>query len=217
MLDTGNIIIRKYTAGDRTRVRDISCSTSFLEMSREQIFSDDEILADSLTLYFTDYEPESCFVAVTNNKVIGYIIGSKEVAVMNRIINSRIISHLFIKSLQRKLFFKWVNLRFFFYNLKSLLKREFFMPDFSKEFPATLHINIDKTYRGQGIGEKLIETYLTYLKQEEIRGVYFGTLSEGARRFFAKMNFNILFQSKRTYLKPYLGEEINFYVFGKKL
>ena len=198
-------------------MRDISCSTSFLEMSREQIFSDDEILADSLTLYFTNYEPESCFVAVINNNAIGHIIGSKDAKVMNRITNAKIIPHLFIKALQRKVFFKWVNLRFFFYVLRSLLKREFFMPDFSKELPATLHINIDKTYRGQGIGEKLIEPYLTYLKQEEIHGVHFGTLSEGARRFFTKMGFSILFQSKRTYLKPYLGEEINFYVFGKKL
>jgi len=209
--------VRKYERKDRDSIRRISCETAFLEYPRKFLFDDDEILADALTLYFTDYEPESCFVAAVDNKVIGYIIGSKDAANMNRVFNSKIIFSLLKKALRRGVFCKWGNLKFFLYVVRSARKREFVMPDFSKEFPATLHINIDNAYRGQRIGEKLIETYLTFLKEEKVQGVHFGTFSEGAKKFFLKMGFTVLFQSKRTYLKPYLGKEIDFYVFGREL
>lgn len=210
-------IIRKFEVKDRNAIRRISCETSFLEYPRKLIFDDDEVLADVLTLYFTDYEPESCFLAVCEGKVVGYILGSKNVMEMERINNSKIIIPLFIKAVQRGIFFRRHNLKFFFHILKSLLRTEFYMPDFRKAFPATLHINIDKEYRGKGMGEKLIETYESYLKKEKIKGVHFGTLSERTKIFFTKLGFTILFQKKRTYLKPYLGKEINFYVFGKRL
>lgn len=70
-----NIFIRKFNNCDRKDIRRISCDTAFLEESRKVFFDDDEILADALTLYFTDYEPDSCFVAVKNDKIIGYIKG----------------------------------------------------------------------------------------------------------------------------------------------
>ncbi len=209
--------IRKYEKKDRDSIRRISCETAFLAHPRKLLFDDDEILADALTLYFTDYEPESCFVAVVDDKVIGYIFGSKDVARMNRIFDSKITFSILRKALGRGVFCKRVNLKFFFYVLRSALKKEFVMPDFSKDFPATLHINIDNAYRGQRIGERLIETYLIFLKDEKIQRVHFGTFSERAKKFFLKMGFRVLFQSKRTYLKPYLGKEIDFYVFGKEL
>lgn len=58
-----NIIIRPFRKDDRESVRRISCETAFWGKNRKNIFADDEILADALTMYFTDYEPESCFVA----------------------------------------------------------------------------------------------------------------------------------------------------------
>jgi N-acetylglutamate synthase-like GNAT family acetyltransferase len=91
------------------------------------------------------------------------------------------------------------------------------MPDFSKRFPAMLHINIEPGYRIGGLGERLIKTFEAYLKGERVAGVHFGTFSEGAKDFFIKMGFTIFFQGKRSYLKPYLGKEINFYIFGKQL
>jgi len=210
-------VIRKFESKDRTAVRRISCETTFLEYPRNLIFDDDEVLADALTLYFTDYEPESCFVAVKDGRVAGYLIGSTNVIEMNRISNSKIIKPLFIKAVRRGVFFKRHNLKYLFYIFNSSLKGEFYMPNFKEEFPATLHINLIKEFRGKGLGEKLVVTYLNFLNEEGVRGLHLGTFSEGARDFFLKMGFTVLFQGKRTYLKPYLGEEINFYVFGRKL
>ena len=211
-----DFVVRKFSIQDRARIREISCATSFLGLPRVGIFTDDEILADSLTLYFTDFEPDSSFVAVSGSNVIGYITGAKDVKLMDKI-NSKIFPCILLKAFKRGLFFRGVNLKYFYYSLRSLLRGEFSMPDFSRDYPATLHINIDKDYRGQGVGEKLIEEYLSYLKVSQVKGVHFGALSEGPKRFFTRTGFTMLFQGKRTYFRPYSGEDVNFYIFGRKI
>ncbi len=211
-----NITIRKFLPQDRAEIRRISCETSFLEFPRQEILADDEIIADSLTAYFIDHEPESCFVAVlADARVVGYLTGSKNVGKMHKV-EFRMLVKLIIKALKKGLFLKPASWRYFYYSLRSLFRGEFMMPDFSKSYPALLHINIDKPYRGLGAGEKLIDAYLNYLKTEGVTGVHFGTFSEQAKGFFLKMGFEIIFQSKRSYLKPYTGKDANFYIFGRK-
>ena len=209
--------IRKFILLDREALRRISCETAFAGAPREKIFSDDEILADALTVYFTDHEPESCFVAVADNKVVGYISGAKDALAMERVFARRILPALLLKAFRRGVFFNRYNLRLFWYCLGSMFKGEFRAPGFSGEFPAILHINLDKNFQRQAIGSKLIERFLEYLREEGVPGVHFGTLSEGAGVFFKKTGFNLLFQSKRSYLRPYIGRDLGFYVFGKKL
>ncbi|MDO9573005.1 MAG: hypothetical protein Q7J37_03905 [Candidatus Omnitrophota bacterium] len=211
-----SVSIRKFLPCDREDLRRISCETAFHELEQGVVFSDNEVLADAFTLYYTDYEPESCFVAIAGNRVVGYIIGTKDVSAMERISSKKIFPCLIWRTLRRRVFFNIVNLRFLFYCLKSACKGEFFVPDFSKKFPAMLHINIKSGYRAGGIGERLIKTFEAYLKDQRVGGVHFGTFSESGKNFFIKNGFTILFQGKRGYLKPYLGKEINFYVFGKQ-
>jgi len=210
------VTIRKFLTQDREQLRRISCETAFHQAKRSEVFSDDEILADALTLYYTDYEPQSCFVAVAHNRVVGYIIGTKDVFVRERISSKDIYPRLIWKAIRRGVFLNIVNLKLIFYCLKSACKGEFFMPDFSKRFPAMLHINIEPGYRLGGQGERLIKAFEAYLKEQRVGGVHFATFSEGAKDFFIKMGFTIIFQGKRSYLKPYLGREINLYIFGKQ-
>jgi ribosomal protein S18 acetylase RimI-like enzyme len=212
-----NIFIRKFNNCDREDIRRISCDTAFLEESRKVFFDDDEILADAFTLYFTDYEPDSCFVAVKNDKIIGYIIGTTDVKLMRKIFIAKIIPNLIIKGLSRGIIFKRNTRKFLLRILLSLLKGEFVRPDFSKQYPATLHINIDKAFRRQNIGKQLIEYYLKFLKEKNVSGVHFGVMSESAKEFFIKLGFNILFISKLSYLRYYLGKFIPYYILGSLL
>jgi hypothetical protein len=41
----------------------------------DPLFSDREVFADFFTRYYTDYEPDHCFVAVARDRVVGYLIG----------------------------------------------------------------------------------------------------------------------------------------------
>ena len=51
--------IRKYREKDRKAIRDISVKTSFLGNPIEFFVNDKELIADVLTRFYTDYEPES--------------------------------------------------------------------------------------------------------------------------------------------------------------
>jgi len=217
MDNKNDIIIREFDIKDRAALRKMSYDTAFMGESGAIFFSDEEILTDILTLYFTDYEPSSCFVAVNNNKIIGYLTGAKSVMIMRRILNIKIIPRIFMKSLSRGLFFRKKVLFFLLHYLISFLKRELFVPDFTCQYPATLHINVDKNFRRREVGKKLIEYYLSFLKTNNITGVHFCTCSKQGRYFFIKNGFNLLFMGKRSYWRSYSDRYFPYYVFGKIL
>ncbi|MFH1507164.1 MAG: GNAT family N-acetyltransferase [Candidatus Omnitrophota bacterium] len=217
MEQENNIIIRKFMNEDREDVRRIASDTAFMHKDAENFFPDTELLADALTCYFTDYEPESCFVAAGQDGAVGYIIGAKDTALMNKIFINKILPRLAVKSLKRGILLNRKILKFFLHIILSFLKGEFITPDFSKQYPATLHINIDKNFRGRKLGKRLIEHYLGFLREKGIRGVNFGTRSESAKLFFIKLGFTILFQGKRSYMKYITGELTTYYIFGKQL
>jgi len=210
-----DIIIRRFNKNDREKVRSISCETAFLGRAREEFFDDDEILADGITLYYTDYEPDACFVALSGDEIIGYLTGSQDVNKMRRVFNRRIMPGLWGKALRKGVLRKRHTQRFIVNIIASFFKGEFWSPDFSKKYPATLHINIDKNFRGQGTGARLIENYLQFLREKGVSGVHFGTMSESAKAFFLKRGFNVLFTGKRSYLRYSVGKNSPYYMLGK--
>jgi len=211
------ISIRKYEIKDRSDIRRISCETSFLEEERGYFIDDDEILSDALTLYYTDYEPESCFVALNDGHVVGYIIGTKDVYTMEKIFAKDVLPKLIVKSFSRSIWIRKNIWLFLFHIALSALKGEFFSPCFGAMYPAMFHINIDKMYRGRYIGKRLIETYVSFLKELKVSGVHFGTMSQASKSFFLKSGFALLHESKRSYLKYRTGTITPFYILGMDL
>ncbi len=214
-LPVDNIVIRKYLPADRKALRRISYETSFLGMA-DDLFDEPEILADALTSYFTDSEPESCFVAVKDDIVVGYLIGAKNEAAMEKVAWFRVYPHLLWTALVRGLFLKRKTFRFFAGVIASSFKGEFAAPDFSHEYPAILHINIRRDFRGGGVGHKLVAAYFSYLEQNGICGVRASTMAEPAREFFEKCGLKILFTTRRSYLRYYFQKDIPLYILGRK-
>ena len=217
MTDAINIIIRRFQPEHRSAVRKIACETAFLEAVEGNLIEDNEILADILTFYYTDYEPESCLVAISGSEIIGYIIGAKNGKRARRIFTLRILPRLILKYLlngslfRKKIFYLGLN------SLKSKLTGEFRMPDFSKKYPAELHINLKKGFRGGGIGRKLMEHYFSFLKDNGISGVHLTTMSEDAKAFFERMGFEVLHKTELSFLRFYLNKSIPYYAMGRIL
>ena len=208
------VTIRKYHPKDRPRVRQINCMTALMGEPSAAFFDDDEVFADALTIYFTDHEPESCFVAECDNNVVGYLIGAKDIKRMDKVFAGKIALPLLTKALRHLVFFRKKNLRFIFHVLCSLMKGEFRAPTFSKDYPATLHINLMKEYRAGGVGSRLIHAYLDYLKEQGVEGVHFATMSDKAGQFFKKQNFQLLHQEERSYFRYFLGKNIPIFIYG---
>ena len=212
-----NVNIRKFENRDRGQLRSISHDTAFMGQPASLFFEGREIICDALNLYFTDYEPESCFVAEVNSTVIGYLIGAKNKIAAEKIFQDKIMFHLFWKALKSGVFLKRKNIAFIFSCLKAFFKGGLATPDFTKEYPATLHINISKEYRGQSIGAALIKAYLNYLQQNSVSGVHLATISKAGADFFSKQSFQLLWEGKRPYFRHILHQDVPLYIYGKKL
>jgi GNAT superfamily N-acetyltransferase len=209
--------IRKFEAKDRAEVRQIAHDTALMGESAGLFFQGREVISDALSLYFTDYEPDSCFVAEINHQIVGYLIGAKNKIAAQVIFNGQIALLLFLKALTSGIFLRIKNLKFIFSCLIDLLKNGMRTPDFNQAYPATFHLNIKDDFRGQGIGVKLISAYLDYLKIEKIPGVHLATMSFEAANFFLSQGFGQLYKGKRSYFRHILHRDVPLYIFGKRL
>lgn len=217
MAQETDIVIRKFKGTDREAVRDITFNTAFMGEPASVFFDDREVISDALSLYFTDYEPESCFVAEANLKVIGSLIGAKSKIKAEKTFKHQIALSLLVKAFKRGTFTKRANRRFIFSCLLSLISGGLNSPDFTKEYPATLHININNGFRGLNIGTKLVNAYLGYLKSQKVSGVHLATMSDLGAKFFYRQGFSLLYKGKRSYFRPILHQDVPLYIFGKAI
>jgi len=211
------IVIRKYRDQDRASIRNIACETAFMGKPAEMFIENRDALADFLTAYFTDYEPESCLVSESDGKVIGYLIGAKDEIILKKIFRSKIVMPLLIKSITNGMILKKKNMVLGLSFLSSFLRGDFKEPDFTEEYPAVLHINVLEGFRAMGIGSRLISAYLDYLHKEKIRGVHLATTSGEAGNFFTSQGFHLLYKGTRSYFRHILHRDISVYIYGKLL
>ncbi|MBI4981540.1 MAG: GNAT family N-acetyltransferase [Candidatus Omnitrophica bacterium] len=212
-----NIVIRQYQKSDRVSVRKIAWDTAFIGEPASAFFEGQDVFCDFLTKYFTDYEPESCFVAELDGKIIGYVIGAKDTHILAKKFLLQIFPILLACSFLKGVFFSKKNTIFFFNLFRSIFCGEFKMPDFSKEYPATLHINLAAGFRHIGVGSRLLQKYCDYLKIQGVKAVQLATMSEQAAEFFVNHGFSQLFSGKRTYFKYLTKKDIPIYIYGKKI
>ncbi|MFA4992937.1 MAG: hypothetical protein WC571_03110 [Candidatus Omnitrophota bacterium] len=217
MAEKFSVNIRKFKKEDREQLRTISHDTAFMGQPATLFFEGRELLSDALSLYFTDYEPEASFVAEVNSTVAGYLTGAKNKAVAESVFKKKIMPGLFWKALKSGVFFNKKNIIFIFNCLRAFFRGELSDPDFTKEYPATFHINLRKEFRGQNIGTALIDSYLSYLEEKKVPGVHLATMSQAGADFFSKQSFKLLYKGKRSYFRHILHKDVPLFIFGKKL
>lgn len=122
-----------------------------------------------------------------------------------------------IKSIANKTLFKKENIILISRLILSFLKGEFKMPDLCRDYPATLHINLERGFRHLSIGSRLMSKYLEYLIQKKVPGVYLATMSERAGEFFKKQGFSLLHEGRRSYFRFVLKKDVPIYIYGRRL
>lgn len=210
--------IRGYrlAPSDRGAVRDISYTTS-LEGRVQDFLDAREAVEDALTLYFTDHVPGSCFVAEENGKVIGYLLGTDDVRAMEKVMAWKILPRIFRQVVVQGVIFRRKNLLFLWNYCLGFCRGEFTRVRFDRQFPAVFHLNVLDGFRGKGIGTALVERNLAFLRGKGARGVHISVMSEQAKGLFIKLGFEVLYSSRRAYLKYVLGHDTPYYILGKKL
>lgn len=166
----GGVDLRAYRPDDRAAVRDICCRSAFRNMGSQALIDDPELFADFWSSYYTDYEPESLFVAERDGRIAGYLMGCENTQryrrVMGRAVVPRVLGRLLYRATrgryrdqpQARRLFRWLSFRSW---------RE--EPDIDTcAFPAHYHANLAPSGVGLGLYASL---GLRFLEQLERKGV----------------------------------------------
>ena len=146
--------------------------------------------------YYTDFSPQTLWVAEYDSEIMGYIAGCFSTQQYRNCMGLRIIPKVFLRAALRGDFFQRETWRLLRAGLKTGwlggLRRKIPI----KKYPVHLHINLKKGFRGKLIGEKLIQTFLKQAKDAGLPGVHLVTQAENepACRFFERMGFSRISQ-----------------------
>lgn len=187
------MLVRLYKKSDQSTIRKIACDTADLGNPLENIFHDREMIADILIKYYTDYEPGSLWVAEHENQAVGYLTGCLDTHRYNRILMLYIFPAAFFCAVLRGVLFYRQTWRLIISALKTIIAGGLSGRVPLKKYPAHLHINIQAEFRGQNIGQGLMERFIEQVKQKGLPGIHLSTRMDNTkgRRFFERMGFRL--------------------------
>lgn len=198
--------IRNLQPADRAAVRELCRQTGFLGEPIDPVFEDRELFADFLTTYYTDHEPESCFVLEVDGEIRGYLLGCRK-PLRNQLYAFAQNIVLFFRALLRyprynarsRKFIRWLLL----YGWREVPAAPRFIPHF--------HINLLPDARKVSTTRALMSAYLNYLYRFGERKVYGQIVTFESRRgerMFERYGFKVLNRAEITKFKAYYPESV---------
>lgn len=155
-----NINIRAYKQEDRIALRALCCDVADRGGPIEGFFPDREVAADLLTKYYTDYEPESTFVAELDGRLIGYINGCMDNRRYGLVMFWLLMPVVLVKAFKHGVFFK-PEIRQLLQGVLKNWRRIFVWRKKSfHSHQGHLHIGITGDFRNQQVGRKLVAALL---------------------------------------------------------
>ena len=213
--------IRKYQPGDKKAVEEIHFETGFLGRSMRSLLNQKQVWAE-LIRYYLDEEPESAFVAVENDKVIGYIVGCLDDDRHNATVA---ILRLNLKNIFRMPFMDSKDRKYWWSQTKALIRagiglseeRRFKTPSDAAHF----HINLTKNARRKGTGRTLLERFTIHAKSKGKKIIYassYDTRLNPTAGFWRKNGFREFSRVPTEFWKTQLPrEKIDLVCYIKKI
>ena len=156
------INIRAYRTEDRQALRTLCCDVADRGGPIENFFPDRDVAADLLTKYYTDYEPQSTFVAFCEGRIIGYINGCTDNRRYGLVVFWLLMPPLLVKAFKHGIFFR-PEIRQLLRGILKNWRRIFVWRKSSfHSHQGHLHIGIAGDFRGQQVGRNLATTLLAY-------------------------------------------------------
>ncbi len=196
---SADIVVRPYRADDAGAVSEICYLTGYMGESAQGHFCDRELFALLWAYSNIAYSPKSCFVAVSESKVVGYCLVAADTKDFGRwllethkraIIKRTLSSTMWRSPKDLGWLFRW----------NRPAKPDAGLPALLESYPAHLHINVLPGVQRKGIGQILIAAAFQHLKDCRVPGVHLRTTSRNASalRFYDKIGFQRLKVSTDT-------------------
>ncbi len=155
--------IREYQVTDKQNLQKI-CIITAIPQKNEQ---GETVLNLLYNDYYTEQEPESCFVLVDDNdSAVGYIICAKDFFKYKKVFTQEYLPKV------KKLSY----MQYILKKLSLIVERSF-----AKDYPAHLHIDISPDFTGKGSGSMLMNALLDHLKEQKVKGVMLGVSEKNTR------------------------------------
>jgi ribosomal protein S18 acetylase RimI-like enzyme len=209
------LTIRPYSSSDRPDLFRIAGDTAFFGAPIEAYMEDRNVFLDAFYSYYTDLEPEHAWVACAGGEVAGFLAGCVDSSHKEHLFVRRVLPKLILNVFSGKYHFGKRSFKYIGGLLVGLLRREFTNVDV-KIYPAHLHINVDAAWRGQHLGQRLMETYISQLRQLGVNGVFLDTTSqnEAACRMYEKIGFRLLNSSPDRFWTRWFGHLVENRCYG---
>ncbi|MCX6957765.1 MAG: GNAT family N-acetyltransferase [Verrucomicrobiae bacterium] len=203
---SSGIIIRRYQAADRARVRELCCQTGFLGQDIAPVFEDRELFADYLTRYYTDIEPESSFVLEQEGVIKGYLLGS-HLPFRQQWFNFANNIKLFCRGMSHYPSYNKATRNFIGWILRNSWREVPAAPRKSAHF----HFNILPEAQGLAHSTALMNAYLDYLRSKGVESVYGQVVTFETRRgarVFERYGFQVLERREITKYRKVYSEPV---------
>ena len=135
---------------------------------------DDWIWAEYWTRYFTDRQPQFCWVVQRHRcrAVVGYLTGTASAAGFEGYIPF-LLPGMVWRVVRRRLLRRPTSRAAILGMLGSILRGELTLPAWVRQrFPATFHFNVLAEARGRGAGSQLFDAFVGCMRSLHVTGVH---------------------------------------------
>ncbi len=187
-------VIRQYEPADRPAVRRVCCDTLDAGRPMDMLNDARELLADLLTRYYTDCEPQSLWVAELGGRAAGYLSGALDTRRAQQVMARRIWPAACGSAFLNGVLWNPQLWRLAWHNRRrpAGLRRAAIVD--LTAYPAHLHLNLDAAARGCGAGRRLLEAFMEQARAAGIPGLHAWVRADntGALSFFEHAGFREL-------------------------
>lgn len=214
-----NVVIRPYRQSDRRAVRTIACDTAARGEPVEHFFHDREVFADLITRYYTDWESHALWIAEHEGQVVGYLTGCLDGRRYHRLMAWNILPATVIRGLWRGALLHPGTWRLFKAALTTWRRGGLRRTHLLDEYPAHLHVNVQRGFRGQRVGERLVRQFLQQAALAGQGGVHIAVRGDNAAacRFFERHGFTERTRHPVVFPSGTVFERRETVVYGKRL
>jgi len=166
-------IVRHFEEKDREVVRTICRQTGQKGNPASVFFEDEEVITMLYADYYMDYEPESCFVAEVNGRVVGYELGCKDTRKKRLVLMTKIYPRVCLR-----IFWKLLTLQYrktdTYRTLWWVISKGWreALPVPLDKYPGHAHSNIEAAYRDYGLGQRLSQTMYEHMLEQGVKGTH---------------------------------------------
>ena len=149
-------VLRKFEEKDRESIRTICRETGQRGNSTWIFFEDEEIIPMIYAEYYMDYEPEACYVAEVDGRVVGCLLNCLKARQHLRVLRTRIYPRVCLRILWKIITLQYRQKQTY-QTLWWIISRSWreALPIPRDQYPVHSHFNFEAAYRGYGLAGKL--------------------------------------------------------------